>query len=72
MSKSPNKTITPLERAKIAAGGTVALAKAMGGSITPQAISQWDKIPLGRVFAIEQATGIPRGELRPDFFGDDV
>jgi len=67
-SLTPEPSKTPLERAKEAVGGNTALAKAMKG-ITPQAISQWEQIPLTRVFEIERVTGIPREELRPDFFG---
>jgi len=72
MNKSAPKSKsrkTPLQRAKEAVGGNTALALAITG-ITPQAISQWDQIPLNRVFDVERATGIPRAELRPDFFGD--
>jgi Putative antitoxin of bacterial toxin-antitoxin system, YdaS/YdaT len=65
-----------LERAKRAAElktglkGNTALAKALAGAVSPQAISQWVEAPLGRVFEIERATGITRHELRPDFFGE--
>jgi hypothetical protein len=65
-----------LERAKRAAElktglkGNTALAKALDGAVSPQAISQWDQTPLGRVFDIERAVGISRHELRPDFFGE--
>ncbi|MCK1430882.1 helix-turn-helix domain-containing protein [Bradyrhizobium sp. 87] len=38
--------------------------------ITPQAVSQWEKVPLTRVFDVERATGISRHQLRPDFFGE--
>ena len=31
-----------------------------------------DKIPAERVLAVEAITGIPRGELRPDLFGDQA
>lgn len=51
-----------------AAGTGDKLAAAL--EITPQAISQWDKIPLNRVFEVERITGIPRHELRPDYFGE--
>lgn len=37
--------------------------------INPSAISQWTEIPLNRVVAVEKFTGIPRSDLRPDFFG---
>lgn len=59
-------------RAKKEAGGTSALAKAIGGGITPQAISQWDIVPLTRVPEVEKITGISRHELRPDYFGEQA
>lgn len=55
--------------AKEKAGGPAALAKAMGGVMTPQAVSQWKKIPAERVLDVERITGISRHELRPDVFG---
>jgi DNA-binding transcriptional regulator YdaS (Cro superfamily) len=52
--------------------GNTALARVLSDasakSVTPQAISQWSEVPLGRVFEVEQATRIPRHRLRPDFF----
>lgn len=41
----------------------------MLGNITPQAISQWKKVPADRVLDVERVTGISRHELRPDIFG---
>jgi DNA-binding transcriptional regulator YdaS (Cro superfamily) len=38
--------------------------------ITPQAISQWDKVPAKRVLEVERITGISRHKLRPDVFGE--
>lgn len=58
----------PLNRAIKKAGTAAALARCIG--VTPQAIGQWDKVPINRVAAVEQATGISRYELRPDIFGD--
>ncbi|QJP14696.1 helix-turn-helix domain-containing protein [Starkeya sp. ORNL1] len=43
-----------------------ALALAIG--VRPQAISQWKRVPVARVLAVEAATGIPRHELRPDIY----
>lgn len=37
-------------------------------SITVQAISQWEYIPLDRVAVVAQATGVPKHVLRPDHF----
>lgn len=36
--------------------------------ITPQAISQWERVPVMHVLKIEQLTGVPRHELRPDIY----
>lgn len=36
--------------------------------VSPSAISQWKTVPLERVPEVERATGIPREQLRPDFF----
>lgn len=47
-----------------------ALAAAL--KITPQAVALWRNVPLARVFQIEKVTGIPRSELRPDFFGSNA
>lgn len=58
-----------LDRAKLKAGGPSGLAKAIGG-ITPQAISQWDRVPAERVLQVERATGVPRHDLRPDIYPD--
>lgn len=47
-------------------GTRTALAKALG--IERSAISQWDRVPVGRVLELERQTGIPRHELRPDIY----
>jgi DNA-binding transcriptional regulator YdaS (Cro superfamily) len=60
--------IEALEKAKRAAGGATGLSKAIG-SITPQAISQWERVPADRVLQVETASGVSRHELRPDIFG---
>lgn len=46
------------------------LAKAF--EISPAAISQWDRIPAERVLDVEKFTGIPRHELRPDLYPEQV
>jgi DNA-binding transcriptional regulator YdaS (Cro superfamily) len=57
------------EQAKDKAGGPAALAKALGGTLTSQAVSQWRKVPAERVLDVERITGISRHDLRPDVFG---
>lgn len=56
-----------LEQAKMVAGGPSGLAKRIGG-ISPQAISQWDRVPADRVIQVERATGVLRQALRPDIY----
>lgn len=55
-----------LERAIKSAGGLSALASGLG--ISMQAVSQWDEVPPLRVIAVEQLSGVPRHELRPDLY----
>jgi len=57
---------TALKKALDAAGGPSALARAI--RVKPQAISQWDKVPAAQVLKVERVTGVPRHELRPDFY----
>lgn len=57
------------EIAKVKAGGPAALAKKLG-DVSPQAVSQWKKVPAERVLDVERITGISRHELRPDVFGE--
>jgi DNA-binding transcriptional regulator YdaS (Cro superfamily) len=55
-----------IEKAVKAAGTIAALARKLG--ITRAAIHQWPRVPPNRVIQIEQSTGIPREELRPDLY----
>ena len=55
-----------LKRAIAAAGGQIALSKAIG--VTPSAVSQWDEVPPLRVIAVERISGVSRSELRPDLY----
>ncbi|QKV20536.1 helix-turn-helix domain-containing protein [Oricola thermophila] len=45
-------------------GRLTSLANGIG--VRPGTISQWDRIPADRVFAVSRLTGIPIEELRPD------
>ncbi len=58
-----------LERAKQIVGGNTGLAAKITG-ITPQAISQWRRVPAERVLDVERITGVSRNELRPDIYGE--
>lgn len=55
-----------LERAIEAVGSGQELARLLG--ITPQALSQWDKVPMRRVLDVERLTGVPRHLLCPEFY----
>lgn len=59
---------TPLERAILAAGSGKALALLLG--VTPMAVSYWKArgVPARQALRIENATGVPRHELRPDLY----
>jgi DNA-binding transcriptional regulator YdaS (Cro superfamily) len=55
-----------LARAIATAGSRNKLARQLG--ISREAVSQWQVVPLGRCLTVEQLTGVPRHELRPDLF----
>ena len=62
---------TPLTRAIAAAGGQSALARAIG--VQQAHVWYWlkkrsGKVPAEKVLPIEEATGVPRHELRPDLY----
>lgn len=63
------KRMTPLDRAAAIAGSWKKLASYIG--VTPQAISQWKRVPSSRVIAVERATGVSRQDLRPDLYPRD-
>ncbi len=48
------------------AGGIRPLARELG--MTPQAFSQWRRIPAHRILQVEAITKIPREKLRPDLY----
>lgn len=47
-------------------GRLTQLARAI--KVTPGAITQWSEVPSRWLVAIENFTGIPRQELRPDLY----
>jgi DNA-binding transcriptional regulator YdaS (Cro superfamily) len=55
-----------LQRAIQSAGTGADLARQL--RVTPQALSQWRRVPPLRVIDVERATGVPRYELRPDVY----
>ena len=57
-----------LKRALKAAGGLTLLATQLG--ITPQAISQWLRVPAVRVLEVEKAVrgSVSRHDMRPDLY----
>lgn len=60
-----------LRNLRAASGGAAALSRRLANQcvfISPQAISQWRRVPAGRVLAVEKATGVPRHDLRPDLY----
>jgi TorA maturation chaperone TorD len=56
-----------LDQAIRAVGGVSELARRIG--ISQPLVSNWDRVPMERVAAVEAATGIERAVLRPDLFG---
>jgi len=57
-----------LDRAIDAAGGVAQLARKIG--IAQPSVSNWNRVPVGRVIAVETATGVPRQQLRPDLYSE--
>jgi TorA maturation chaperone TorD len=57
-----------LNEAIQAAGGVGALARKIG--ISQPSVSNWARVPVERVTAVEAVTGVPRAVLRPDLFGE--
>lgn len=64
---------SPLSRYRAAHGLTLeAVAGALG--VNKSTVLRWEDgpIPAERIIQIEQATGIPRHELRPDLYPDQA
>src|SRR6516164_8780681 len=58
-----------LDEAIRAVGGVSELARRIG--IAQPSVSNWDRVPVERVAAVEAATGIERAVLRPDLFASN-
>ncbi|MBS0247538.1 MAG: molybdopterin-guanine dinucleotide biosynthesis protein B [Proteobacteria bacterium] len=56
-----------LQEAIRAVGGVTELARRIG--ISQPSVSNWTRVPAGRVAAVEAATGVDRSILRPDLYG---
>jgi TorA maturation chaperone TorD len=61
---------TGLEEAIKAAGGVASLARAIG--IAQPSVSNWTRVPVERVLAVEALTNVSRFVLRPDIYGGDA
>lgn len=59
-----------LSHAIDAAGGVAQLARKIG--IAQPSVSNWIRVPAQRVIAVETATGVSRGQLRPDLYNEPV
>jgi len=57
---------TGLRRAVKKEGGVRPLARKLG--LSHVAVMKWDAVPLDRLVLVETKTGIPREDLRPEFF----
>jgi TorA maturation chaperone TorD len=56
-----------LDEAIRVVGGVSELARKLG--ISQPSVSGWTRVPIERVIAVEEATGIDRATLRPDLYG---
>src|SRR6266852_5334156 len=57
-----------LDEAICAAGGITELARRIG--ISQPSVSNWSRVPSGRVLSVEAATGVARAILRPDLYSE--
>jgi TorA maturation chaperone TorD/DNA-binding transcriptional regulator YdaS (Cro superfamily) len=57
-----------LSEAIRAAGGVGELARQIG--ISQPSVSTWNRVPAERVVSVEAITGVDRGVLRPDLYGE--
>jgi DNA-binding transcriptional regulator YdaS (Cro superfamily) len=66
MTKIEKQLLAGVTAAKEAAGGGKALADLIG--INKASVAGWQRVPAERVLTIEQKTGVPRHQLRPDLY----
>jgi TorA maturation chaperone TorD len=59
-----------LDEAIRAAGGITELARRIG--ISQPSVSNWSRVPAGRVLSVEAATGVARAILRPDLYAQHL
>jgi TorA maturation chaperone TorD len=59
-----------LDEAIRVAGGVTELARRIG--ISQPSVSNWSRVPTERVLSVEAATGVARGVLRPDLYGEKL
>lgn len=59
-----------LRRAINEIGGVTATADVVG--ISQQSVNAWTVCPSHRVIEISKASGVPKSDLRPDLFREDV
>ena len=59
-----------LSEAIRAAGGVGELARQIG--ISQPSVSNWNRVPSERVVSVEAVTGVERGVLRPDLYGQKM
>ena len=60
---------TALTAAIMKLGSAKKLARAL--KVSPQALSQWRRVPPLRVLAVEEISGVSRFDLRPDLYPSD-
>lgn len=53
------------------AGGQAKFADLLGDGTVQSTISKWDDLPAEYVLRVEDRTGIPRYEIRPDLYPQD-
>jgi hypothetical protein len=66
MSKTPEEILELIRKTH---RGPKGISDLLGGQITPQAVSQWKRVPPAWCIPLEEKTGVSRHEMRPDIFG---